>query len=107
MNAMERRHFLKLSVGFIAGSVALAVSAQAAVLPPIAAPQPSPGKDVEPAVVGQQEVDRLKPEGVRWGHHGHGHGHWHRHWHRRHWGWHRHRWHRRHWGHRHWHRHHW
>ncbi len=68
---MERRHFLKLSVGFIAGSVALAASAQAAMLPPIAAPQPSAGKDVEPAVVGQQEVDRLKPEEVRWGHHGH------------------------------------
>ena len=107
---MERRHFLKLSVGFIAGGVALAASARAAMLPPIAAP-PSVGNGAEPAVVGQQEVDRLKPEQVRWGHHGHGHwhgrGHWHRHWHRRHWGWHRHRWHRRHWGHHHWHRHHW
>jgi hypothetical protein len=38
------------------------------------------------------EVARLKPEEVRWGHH----------WHHRHWGW-RHR----HWGHRHWHRRHW
>ncbi|MGZ5874536.1 MAG: twin-arginine translocation (Tat) [Bradyrhizobium sp.] len=101
---MERRDFLKLTIGFLAGATALAASAQAAPLPPIATERtlvPSHGEGAEPAVVSQDDVDRLKPEEVRWGHHGHGHGHhwgWrHRHWHRRHWGW----------RHRHWHRHHW
>jgi hypothetical protein len=106
---MERRHFLKLSVGFVAGAAALAalaVSAHAAPLPPIStekALMPSRSQGAEPAVVSQEDVDRLKPEVVRWGHHGHHHGH------HRHWGWHRHHWHHRHWGwhHRHWHRHHW
>ena len=99
---MERRHFLKLTVGFVAGAAALAASAQAAPLPPIAAGQalvPSRGEAVEPAVISQGEVDHVKPEPVRWGHH----------WHHRHWGWRRHHWHRRHWGwhRRHWHRHRW
>jgi hypothetical protein len=103
---MERRHFLKLTLGYVAGAAALAASAQAAPLPPISAEKavmPSRGEAAEPAVASQEDVDRLKPEEVRWGHH------WHRHWHRRHWGWHRHRWHRRHWGwhRRHWHRHRW
>jgi hypothetical protein len=100
---MERRHFLKLTLGCVAGAAALAASAQAAPLPPISAEKavmPSRGEAAEPAVVSQEDVDRLKPEEVRWGHHHHGH---------RHGGWHRHRWHRRHWGwhHRHWHRHRW
>ena len=93
---MERRHFLKLTVGFVAGAAALAASAQAAPVPPISAAQglvPSRGEGAEPAVVSQEDVDRLKPEEVRWGHHGHRHWghhrHWHRRWHRRHW--HRHR----------------
>ncbi|THD56642.1 MAG: twin-arginine translocation (Tat) [Bradyrhizobium sp.] len=96
---MERRHFLRLTVGFVAGAAALAASAQAAPLPPIVAGQPPvPSRDeaVEPAVISQDEVNHLKPEPIRWGHHWH-----HRH---RHWGWRRHHWHRRHWG---WHRHHW
>ena len=96
---MERRHFLKLTVGFVAGAAALAASAQAAPLPPVAAGQPVvPSRDeaAEPAVISQDEVDHLKPEEVHWGHH------WHRHRHRRHWGWHRRHWHRRHW-----HRHRW
>ncbi|MGB9114275.1 twin-arginine translocation (Tat) [Bradyrhizobium sp.] len=91
---MERRHFLKLTVGFVAGAAALAVSAQAAPLPPISAekaPMPSRGEGAEPAVVSQEDVDRLKPQEVHWGHHWHRHHHWgHRRWHRRHW--HRHRW---------------
>jgi hypothetical protein len=101
---MERRHFLKLAFGVAAGTAALAASAQAAPL----APHPlAPGgqlpasEDLHPAVTTGDEVERLEPQQVRWGHH------WHRHWHRRHWGWHRHHWgwHRgRHWG---WHRHHW
>jgi hypothetical protein len=115
---MERRHFLKLTFGFVAGATALAASAQAAPLPPIPADHglvPRRGDQAEPAVVTQDDVDHLKPEEVRWGHHWHRRGHWHRHWgwHRRHWGWRRrhwgwHRWHRRHWGwHRHWRRHRW
>ena len=98
---MERRHFLGLAFGLVAGT-AVAASAKAAPL----SPQPLAGddhpplsnKDAQAAVTSAEEVDRLKPEQVHWGHH------WHRHWHRRHWGW-RHR----HWGWRrhHWHRHHW
>ena len=92
---MERRHFLKFAVGFAAGAAALAVSAEAAPLAPH--PFEESGRlppDVSPAVTTKDEVDHLKPEQVRWGHH----------WHRRHWGWHR-RWHRRHW--RRWHRRYW
>ena len=104
---MERRHFLKLAVGFAAGAAgatALAASAQAAPLSPqlpLAKNERSPvaGEDLHSAVTTEAEVERLKPEQVRWGHHWH-----HRHWHHRHWGWHR-RWHRRHW--RRWHRRHW
>jgi hypothetical protein len=97
-DVMERRHFLKLAFGVVAGAGALAASAKAAPLPPVSAEGllPPRGEAAEPAVVSQDDVDRLKPEEVRWGHH-HGHRH-------RHWGWHRrHHWHRRHWG---WHRHH-
>ena len=100
---MERRDFLKLTFGFVAGGAVLAATAQAAPVPPIsqqAAPVPA-GASAEPAVVSQDDVDQIKPEQVRWHHH---HG-WHRHrrWHRRHWGWHHRRWHRHHWRHhRHW-----
>lgn len=86
---MERRHFLKLALGFVAGGAALAASAQAAPLLP--APldhdaQPPANKDAQPAVTSGEEVDRLAPEEVRWGR-------------GRHWGWRRRRWHRRrHWG---------
>ena len=108
---MERRHFLKLTFGFAAGA-ALAASAQATpLLPqPLAKGEglPPATKDAQPALATEAEVNRLKPEQVRWGHHGHGH-HWG--WRHRHWGW-RHRhwgWRHRHWGwrHRRWHRHHW
>ena len=108
---MERRDFLKLAFGFAAGAATLVASAQAAPLLPQPLPasrQPSANQDAHPAVTTGDEVDRLKPEEVRWGHHGwghHGHRHWgHRHWgwHRRHWGWRHHRWHRRHWHRRHW-----
>jgi hypothetical protein len=97
---MERRHFLKLTFGFVAGATALAASANAAPLAPHPFPEagrmPPANSDVQSAVTTADEVDRLKPEQVRWGHH------WHRHWHRRRWGWRRHHWHRRHW-----HRHRW
>jgi hypothetical protein len=119
---MERRHFLKLTFGFVAGAAAIAASAKAAPLPPVSPQQdlvPPRGEAAEPAVVSQDEVDHLAPEEVRWGRHWHRRGHWGRRrhwgwrrrhwgWRRRHWGWHRHRWHRRHWGwRRHWRRHRW
>jgi hypothetical protein len=94
---MERRHFLGLAVGLVAGT-ALAASASAAPLspPPLGGYDQLqvPNKDAHAAVTSAEEVAQLKPEQV----------HWRRHWHRRHWGW-RHR----HWGWRrhHWHRHHW
>jgi hypothetical protein len=109
-DAMERRNFLKLSFGLaigIACAATLAASAQAAPLSPQplqASGQLRGNEDAHPAVTTRDEVDRLQPEKVRWGHHWH-HRHWyHRHWHHRHWGW-RHR----HWGwrHHHWHRRHW
>lgn len=91
---MERRHFLKLTFGLAAGATALVSAANAAPMPPMSVP---PGlvaahrDTAQPAVVSQDDVDHLKPEQVRWGHHWHRHWHhrWH-HWHRRHWGWHRH-----------------
>lgn len=95
---MERRHFLKLAIGITAaaaGATALAATAQAAPL----TPQPLAGggqvpanPDTHPAVTSGDEVDRLQPQEVRWGHHWGHHRHWG--WRRRHWGWHR-RWHRR------------
>jgi hypothetical protein len=113
---MERRNILSLTVGLIAGAAALSfvASAQAAPLPPVLAQQGklSLGAAAEPAVISQDEIDRIRPVEVRWGHHGHGH-HWGWHhrrhwgWHHRHWGW-RHRhwgWRHHHWHHRHWHRH--
>jgi hypothetical protein len=97
---MARWHLLKLTVGLVAGAAALAASAQAAPLPPISPEQGhvlAHREGAAPAVVSQAEVDHLKPEQVRWGHHGHGH----------HWGWHHRHWHHRHWHHRHWHHHRW
>jgi hypothetical protein len=89
---MERRDFIKVTLGLAAGAVALAASAQAAPLSPQPLAedgrQPPANKDVHPAVTTAEEASHLKPEEVRWG------------WHRRHWGW-RHRhwgWRRRHWG---------
>ncbi len=74
---MERRHFLKLTMGFAAGAAgaaALAASAQAAPLPPVMpaeglAPPLAKGVEsgVQPAIVTQDDVDRLAPEQVRWG----------------------------------------
>ena len=100
---MERRHFLKLAVGVAAGAAALAASAQAAPLSPQPITRndrlPGANEDVHTAVTSEAEVEHLKPEQVRWRHHGHGH-HWG--WHHRHWGWHRHRWHHRHWHRRYW-----
>jgi len=103
---MERRHFLRLTFGFAAGGLALAASARAAPLMPQPLVEGGPANpDAHPAVTSGDEVDRLKPEEVRWGHRGWGHGR-HRGWGHRHWGWRRRHWgwRRRHWG---WRRRHW
>jgi hypothetical protein len=84
---MERRNFLKLTFGFIAGASALAagvIDTEAAPLPPVP-PEgqglvPQRGEPAEPAVTTQDDVDHLAPEQVRW---------------RRHWGYRR-----RYWGYR-------
>lgn len=98
---MERRNFLKLALGFVAGGAALAAGAQAAPLMP--APLEGNGKlpvnpDAQPAVTSGDEVDRLSPEEVRWGRGRH------RGWGRRHWGWRRRRYRYRGWRRHHWHR---
>jgi hypothetical protein len=100
---MERREFLKIAAGVVAGVAAVAATAQAAPL----MPQPlnedaklPKNPDAQPAVTSGDEVDRLQPEEVRWGRR-----HWG--WRRRHWGWRRRRWgwrRRRYWG---WRRRHW
>jgi hypothetical protein len=98
---MERRHFLKLALGFVAGGAAIAASAEAAPLmpAPLADDARLPANpDAQPAVTTGDEVDRLSPEEVRWGR-GRRRG-----WGRRHWGWRRRRWRRRYWG---WHRRRW
>jgi len=106
-DVMERRHFLKLAVGFAAGAAALAASAQAAPLAPHPLTEngrlPPSNDEARPAVTTGEEVEHLKPEEVRW--HGRHWGWHHRHWgwHHRHWGWHhRRRWHRRYWRRRYW-----
>lgn len=111
---MERRHFLRLAFGFAAGGIALAATAQAAPLmpQPLDAGDPHPANpDAHPAVTSGEEVDRLKPEEVRWGHRHWGWRRRHWGWRRRHWGWRRRHWgwRRRHWGwhHRRWHRRYW
>jgi hypothetical protein len=95
---MKLGDLLNFSAGLVAGAIVLAASAQAAPVAPISgqtASAPAAAK-VEPAVVSQNEVDRIKPVQVGWHHHHHWH---HHHWHHRHW-------HHHHWHHRHWH-HHW
>ena len=101
---MERRDFLKVALGVVAGAAAVAATAQAAPL----TPQPlgtdgglPANQDAHPAVTNEREAEQLKPQEVRWGYHGHGH-HWgwrrrHWGWRRRHWGWHRRHWRRRYW----------
>ena len=101
---MERRDFIKLALGFAAGGIALAATAQAAPLMPQPineAGPPAGNPDAHQAVTSTDEVDHLKPEEVRWGrgrHRGWGRRHWG--WRRRHWGWRRRHWgwRRRHWG---------
>src|ERR1700745_1981754 len=104
---IERRDFLKITFGCVAGAVAFAASVKAA---PLALHglrvSPVPDNNAQPALAAQDDLERAKVEEVRWhGHHGHwGHHHWgHRHRGHRHWGWHNRHWgwRRRHWYHRH------
>jgi len=81
---MERRRILIFTVALISGAATLGSAVQAAPLPPIAAPHgvtSARSNGAEAAVVSQDEVGRLHPQQVHWGHHGH----WHHHWHHRHW----------------------
>jgi hypothetical protein len=94
---MERRDFLKIALGVTVGAAAFAGSVRAAPLMPHSLNEDGRlpgGQDAHPAVTSGDEVDRLKPEEVRW------HRHWG--WRRHHWGW-RHRyWRHRYWRHRYW-----
>ncbi len=86
---MERREFLKIAGGVLAGITAMTVAAQAAPLMPQPLNEDTklPEHPAQPAVTSKEEAEQLEPQEVRWGRH--------RGWgHRRHWGWHR----RRHWG---------
>ena len=97
---MERRHFLKLTFGFIAGASVLAAGAEAAPLPPVMpegqGPMPRRG-DAEPAIATQDDVDGLAPDQVRWRRRWRYRrrrfrGYRRRYWRRRRWGWPRVRW---------------
>lgn len=69
---MERREFLKLTLGFTAAAGALAAGAvTAAQAAPLPSPQPNmvPPRDApsaEPAVTTQDEVDGITAEQVQW-----------------------------------------
>jgi hypothetical protein len=97
---MERRHFLKFTFGFIAGASVLAAGAEAAPLPPVTPQRQGLAArrgEAEPAIVSQDDVDRLAPDQVRWRRRwGYRRrrfwGYRRRHWRRRYWGWPRIRW---------------
>src|ERR1700744_6707082 len=93
---------LKLTFGLVASPAMFGTAAQAAPISPMnAASAPIHATAAQPALVSQDEVNQIKPEQVRWHHHGGWH---HRHWHHRGWHhrhWHRHYWHPRHWRHHH------
>lgn len=90
---MERREFLKIAAGVLAGATAFAASVQAAPLMPKPLDEDAklPENPAQPAVTSKEEAEQLEPQEVRWGRGRH----WG--WRRRHWGWRR----RRYWG---WHR---
>lgn len=98
---MERREFLRIAAGAVAGLATFTAGAQAVPLMPQPLNEDAklPESPAQPAVTSKEESDQLQPEEVRWGrgrHRGWGHRHWGRR--RRHWGWHRRRhWHRRRW----------
>lgn len=83
---MERRAFLKVALGVVAGAAVVSTAAQAAPLMPLPSPENanSPTEMTpQPAVADQNDLDAARIEEVRWGR-------------RRRWGWRR----RRFWGHR-------
>jgi hypothetical protein len=92
---MERRHFLKITFGFVAGASVLAAGAEAAPLPPVTpegqGPAPRRG-EAERAITTQDDVDRLAPDQVRWRRRWGYRRRRFRGWRRRHWGWPRFRW---------------
>jgi hypothetical protein len=66
-HAMERRKFLKLGVGFAVGATALAATAQAAPLLPQPLFENKASQNGDPAETTGDEVERLRPQEVRWG----------------------------------------
>ncbi len=110
---MERREFLRIAAGVLAGATAFAATAQAAPLMPQPLNEDAklPQNAAQPAVTSKEEAEQLEPQEVRWGrgrHRGWGRRHWgfRRHYRRRRWwGWHRRRrrvWRRRYWRRRYW-----
>jgi hypothetical protein len=87
---MERRHFLKVALGFAAGvglAAQVVTEVQAApLLPTNPLDDRKPDNEPQPAVASQDDVDRLQPEQVQWRRRG-----WRRRrfwgYRRRHWGW--------------------
>lgn len=82
-DVMKLGDILSVGAGLVAGAVVLAASVQAAPVAPLsgqAATVPA-AANVEPAVVSQKEVDRMKPVLVHWHHHHWHHHHWHYHHH--------------------------
>lgn len=83
---MERRHFLKIAFGFVAGAGLVTQGQAAPLLPTNPLDNHKLGNEPQPAVASQDDVDRLQPEQVRWGRRG-----WRRRrfwgYRRRHWGW--------------------
>jgi hypothetical protein len=67
---MERRHFLKLGLAFVASGMLVAKSlatAEAAPLPPVSPTgDRKQDNELQPAVATQDDVDRLQPEQVQW-----------------------------------------
>jgi len=65
---MERRNFLKLTLGLAVATAAGAatVPSQAIPVAPIDPPQPDPEVTLEPGVANQDDIDIAKVEPVRW-----------------------------------------
>jgi hypothetical protein len=81
MEIMERRNFLKLTLGLAAvaaGTAAVTPSKALPVMAPVEPQQPKTEAKPEPAVAAPNDIDAAKPENVRW--------YWRR-WHWRRWRW--------------------
>ncbi len=76
---MERRDFLKIAFGTLAGTAAVAIAAKAAPLAPqslLIEPPPDSERGPQPAVATGEDLGLARVEQVHWHH---------RYWHRRHW----------------------